>query len=109
LKSNLDLYTASDYLPKSLLGSKGASYKVEETAFQDAVGTEKPRWEWLEERIPAGQLAGSGTGYPGIPDVKALLSESENDKLIARPELEVFGLAMLGGGLVFGSAHPYGP
>ena len=28
--------------------------------------------------------------------------------MVNRPELEVFGLAMLGGGMVFGAAHPYG-
>jgi hypothetical protein len=108
LKSNLDLYTASDHLPKSLLGSKGASYKVAETAFQDAVGTTKPRWDWLEEKVPADQLATRGTGYPGMPSAEGVSSESDKEQLVARPEHEVFGLAMLGGGMVFGSAHPYG-
>ena len=30
------------------------------------------------------------------------------NELVSRPELEVFGLAMLGGGIVLGAAHPYG-
>jgi len=103
--SNLDLYTASDHLPKYLLGSKGASYDVTETPFQDAVGTTKPRWEWLEEKTPAQELSACGVGYPGIPQAKNITNK---DELVARPEHEVFGLAMLGGGMVFGSAHPYG-
>lgn len=108
LFSNLDLYTASDHLPKYLLGKKGASYKVDETPFQEAVGTTKPRWEWLEEKIPADQLALGGTGYPGIPDATEVINGAQKGGLVTRPEHEVFGLAMLGGGMVFGSAHPYG-
>lgn len=35
-------------------------------------------------------------------------ASERKDGLVSRPELEVFGLAMLGGGMVFGAAHPYG-
>lgn len=108
LGSNLDLFTTADHLPKNLLGSKGASYDVAETAFQDAMGTTKTRWEWLEEKVPVDQLGSSGTGYPGVPSTKGLFSESEKGELVGRPEHEVMGLAMLGGGMVYGSAHPYG-
>ena len=34
--------------------------------------------------------------------------KEEENELVNRPELEVFGLAMLGGGMVIGAAHPYG-
>ena len=107
---NLDLYTASDQMPKHLLGEKGHSYKVDETAWQDAVGTTKPRWDWLEEkRSPKDLIAATGAGYPGSISIKQEnVTEDSNDELVNRPEHEVFGLAMLGGGLVFGAAHPYG-
>ena len=119
--SNLDLFTASDHLPSYLLSSKGASYKVNETPFQDALGTSKPRWEWLEESIDISQKAekGRGVGYPGSPDFHSKLMSAHlqdthfeangtRTQLTARPELEIFGLAMVGGGRVFGAAHPHG-
>ena len=107
---NLDLYTASDQLPKYLLGEKGHSYKIDETAWQDAIGTSKPRWDWLEEKHSLNDLMGSsGAGYPGLPSFKQKeVNGVSKERLASRPELEVFGLAMLGGGLVFGAAHPYG-
>lgn len=108
--SNLDLYTASDHLPKYLLGAKGHSYKVEETAFQEAVGTSKSRWDWLEEKQSVQDLCTTRPGYPGMPGLQKTLdgADATNQDLVPRPEHEVFGLAMLGGGLVFGAAHPYG-
>ena len=92
------------------LGGRGHSYKVDETAWQDAVGTTKPRWDWLEEKHSPNDLtASSGAGYPGLPSLKREdINGVSKEKLVGRPELEVFGLAMLGGGLVFGAAHPYG-
>lgn len=133
---NLDLYTASDRLPTTLLDPhKGPSYKVDETAFQDAVGTTKARWEWLEEKISPGEILNTGVGYPGMPratkqnvnkspmkeDANGSATEKSVDRIaakenvngiatkenVSRPELEIFGLAMLGGGRVFGAAHPY--
>ena len=107
---NLDLYTVSDHLPRYLLGAKGHSYRVDETAFQDAVGTMKPRWDWLEEQRSPDDLLASikGIGYPGLPSLRQDLSGVAKERLMSRPEHEVFGLAMLGGGMVFGAAHPYG-
>ena len=108
--SGADLYTSSDHLPSTLLSpTKGPSYQVEDTAFQNAVGTTKPRWEWLEEKVPREQLGCQGAGYPGLPARdKTSGDEGKGNHLVSRPELELFGLAMLGGGLVFGAAHPYG-
>lgn len=110
MHSGADLYTSSDHLLSTLLSpTKGPSYRVEETAFQDAVGTTKPRWEWLEEKVPREQLGSQGAGYPGLPRrVNRSGGEGASNELVSRPELEVFGLAMLGGGMVFGAAHPYG-
>lgn len=57
--------------------------------------------------MPAGHVETEGIGYPGLPG-GGPVSSHEKDDLVSRPELEVFGLAMLGGGKVFGAAHPYG-
>lgn len=101
------MYSASDHLPKTLSDpKKGPSYDVSVTAFQDAVGTSKPRWEWLEEKLPVEQLKSSSSGYPGTPGLD--LKNGTTDSMVPRPELAVFGLAMLGGGRVFGVAHVYG-
>ncbi|KAI5814555.1 S-adenosyl-L-methionine-dependent methyltransferase [Pyronema omphalodes] len=129
----LDLYSASDYLPKALTDPVlGPSYAVEETAFQLAVGTKKPRWEWLEEKIPASQTHFERNGYPrnvkGVNGTHRVNEKTTNENcqngngtaedsrngtaaelgnVKPRPELEIFGLAMLGGGRVFGTAHIY--
>ncbi|KAM5383754.1 hypothetical protein ACJZ2D_001743 [Fusarium nematophilum] len=55
----LDLYTASDHLPRALHHPvKGPSYAVDQTAWQDAMGVAKPRWDWLEETTSASELRG---------------------------------------------------
>ncbi|KAL8680153.1 MAG: hypothetical protein Q9186_003620 [Xanthomendoza sp. 1 TL-2023] len=105
---NFDLYTASDHLPTYLLSPEGHSYKVEETPFQNAVGTKKPRWDWLEEKITRETARPIGCGYPGVPALQKLHLEGEDGHTaVARPELETFGLAMTGGGKVYGMAHLY--
>ena len=59
--------------------------------------------------MPREQLGCQGPGYPGLPArVQTSGDEGKGNHLVNRPELEVFGLAMLGGGMVFGAAHPYG-
>ena len=94
-------------MPKFLLGPKGASYQVDETPWQEAHGTSKTRWDWLEEKVPYEKLANGGSGYPGYPDTKAALKGAKKGDLVERPEHKVFSLAMLGGGMVYGAAHPY--
>ena len=107
--SNFDIYTASDHLPKYLLGTKGASYDVTETAFQCAVGTTKPRWDWLAEKISPEQISPeTGVGYPGVPSAANVNVKPNDNGKVTRPELENFGLAMIGGGKTSGAAHPYG-
>lgn len=113
-RSAWDLYTASDALPTSLLAPESKdSYAVTNTAFQRAVGTTKERWAWLEEGNTAAELqqGRSGTGVysgPFGPDFAEKVDHKRPDELVRRPELDVFGLAMLGGGMVFGTAHLYG-
>lgn len=114
--SGWDLYSASDALPQALLDPEfGPSYSVKETAWQKAIGTSKERWNWLEDGVDAANLdpsisTGKSGGYPGAfgaDTAGAIVSQGES-KLARRPELDIFGLAMLGGGRVFGVAHLYG-
>lgn len=101
---------------------KGPSYAVDVTPFQDAVGSSVPRWTWLEEQPtirelldgrdgPDGQLSGYPGGFGdeirGLTE-KVASGEKDEQERVARPELELFGLAMVGGGRVFGRAHLYG-
>lgn len=109
--SGFDLYSASDHLPRYLSDPVvGPSYSVQETPFQTAVNTKKPRWEWLEEKVPAKAIReDNSNGYPGPfgDELKQSLEGKADNELISRPEHKVFGLAMLGGGRVFGQAHLY--
>ena len=52
----------------------------------------------------------SAAGYPGAfgPDLEAAFTQQDSNGLIPRPEHATFGLAMLGGGRVTGTAHLYG-
>ncbi|AEO59636.1 hypothetical protein MYCTH_2066662 [Thermothelomyces thermophilus ATCC 42464] len=117
-----DVYTASDYLPRTLRDPvKGPSYAVEVTPFQDAVGgTKAPRWTWLEERPTIRDLLDGRNGPDGKPSPypgnfgteirmlaeKVAAGHSDQER-VPRPEHGLFGLAMVGGGRVFGEAHLY--
>ncbi|GAQ08549.1 beta-lactamase-like protein 2 [Aspergillus lentulus] len=105
---NSEGFTSSDRLPHTLLDpDTGPSYDVAKTAWQNAVCTKKTRWEWIEERVAPEKLLESGGHYPGIPSLVLGLPPREDDGLVARPELEIMGLSMVGGGRVFGTAHVY--
>lgn len=107
--SHLDIYTVSDRLPRYLLGPKGHSYDVCETSFQEALGTAKPRWDWLAERVSPKEITNDGIGYPGVPNPNNWLHLSPDaDGKIPRPELDTFSLAMVGGGKVSAASHPFG-
>ncbi|KAL9034022.1 MAG: hypothetical protein Q9214_007235, partial [Letrouitia sp. 1 TL-2023] len=111
LCQHFDIYTSSDHLPNHLLGPKGHSYSVEETAWQEALGYPKARWDWLEEHVTLEETFNLGPGYPGIPGASEMFKESassgvKGDK-IPRPELAAFGLAMTAGGRIHGAPHPY--
>ncbi|KAI8630832.1 S-adenosyl-L-methionine-dependent methyltransferase [Xylariaceae sp. FL1651] len=112
-----DLYSSSDHLPRYLGDRlKGHSYDVETTPWQDAVGTSKPRWEWLEEKTKIYHLRdgkngtdGSASAYPGVfgPELEKALENESKSSCIPRPEHAIFGQAMVGGGRVFGQAQLY--
>ena len=112
LNFNLDLYAASEHFPKALLDKiKGPSYQVDETAWQDALGTKKSRWDWLEEKVSSDDFSKGGSSYPSIPQPEKFTNgslEGGEEHLVSRPEHQIFNLSMLGGGRVHGAAHPYG-
>ena len=112
LNFNLDLYAASEHFPKALLDKvKGPSYQVDETAWQDALGTKKSRWDWLEEKVSWEDISKGGSSYPSIPQPEKFMNgslEGGEEHFISRPEHHIFNLSMLGGGRVHGAAHPYG-
>ncbi|KAL8850368.1 MAG: hypothetical protein Q9221_004688 [Calogaya cf. arnoldii] len=66
---NLHVYRASEYLPKYLVGTKGASFDVCDTPLQDALGIDVPLWEWMAKKVPIDQIQSNGPGYPSVPDV----------------------------------------
>lgn len=106
---NSEAFSASDRLPRTLLDPvTGPSYDVTKTAWQAAIGTTKSRWDWIEERVEQDKLLDSGGHYPGIPSLILEPQPKGEDDLVARPELAIMGLAMIGGGRVFGAAHVYG-
>ncbi|KAF2637243.1 O-methyltransferase A [Massarina eburnea CBS 473.64] len=102
-----DIYMASDYLPRTLLDKEtGPSYDVAQTAFQAAIGTRKPRWDWLEGKIKVKDLREGNCGtdgglsaYPGPfgSELEKAVDDKADDELQNRPELPIFGLAMIGG------------
>lgn len=112
LNFKLDLYAASEHLPKALLDKvKGPSYQVDETAWQDALGTKKSRWDWLEEKVSPDDFSKGSARYPGVPEPEKLvngLGDGGKGAFVVRPEHAIFSLSMLGGGNVHGAAHPYG-
>ncbi|KAI0541762.1 S-adenosyl-L-methionine-dependent methyltransferase [Xylaria digitata] len=111
-----DLFSMADYLPLSLKDPVfGPSYQVNETAFNMAVGTSKPRWEWLEEKIPKAQVNSRASklslftallaGQGQVPQQSD--DETDQGEMVSRPELENFGLAMVGGGRVYSTPHVF--
>ncbi|KAI0103343.1 S-adenosyl-L-methionine-dependent methyltransferase [Nemania sp. FL0031] len=111
----LDLYTSSDHLPRYLHDAeKGSSYAVNITPWQDALNTQKPRWDWLEEEVSvdalqAGNTSSPGRSYPGVfgAELEQACKNVTPTSIVKRPEHSIFGLAMVGGGRVFGQAHLY--
>lgn len=82
---------------------------MEETAFQNTVGIDKPLWEWMSERVPSDHLVSDGPGCPGVSDLSNYPSLAfDHDGRVERPELQNFALAMMGGGKASGAAHAHG-
>jgi hypothetical protein len=95
----------------------GASYALEVTPWQDALKTTKSRWDWLEEEVSIDDIRsednssdGRSSGYPGVfgAELQQACDNAKDTRMIKRPEHRIFGLAMVGGGRVFGQAHLYG-
>lgn len=104
-------FTSVDYLPDMLVHPKmGPSYKLEETAFNLAFGTDKSCWYWITEKAPASDIRrspsysyarGAQCGSPTSPQAKT------GEELVHRPEIQLFGRAMFGAGKVFSSPLVY--
>ena len=58
----------------------------------------------MGEKTTIAEVKSQPLGYPG----SITPPSGDDDNTIARPELDIFGLAMVGGGQVFGAAHIYG-
>ena len=76
-------------------------YDVAETAFQAAVGTHKPRWGWLEEKITVQDLKdgncgtnGGRSAYPGPfgSELDKAVEGKDGSEPVSRPELAIFNL-----------------
>ena len=90
------------------------------TPLQTVVGTEKRSWDWMEEKIKVKHLKegfrngadGGPSSYPGVfgAELQNAIESAggDDEKLIDRPEQTMFGLAMVGGGRVYGQAQLYG-
>lgn len=72
------------------------------------MGTTKPFFDWLSEKLPPSQVASDSPGYPGVPDLSNWDLEPDNEGLVARPEMANFSLAMVAGGNTSGAAHAFG-
>ncbi|KAL1850966.1 hypothetical protein Daus18300_012757 [Diaporthe australafricana] len=73
-----------------------------------AMGTDKPLFDWLSEKLPPSQIVSDGPGYPGVPDTSNWDISPDSEGLVNRPELGNFALAMVAGGTTSGAAHAYG-
>ncbi|KAI1760579.1 S-adenosyl-L-methionine-dependent methyltransferase [Hypoxylon sp. FL1150] len=103
----LHVYAASEHFPRYIVGPKGASYKVNETPFQAAAGTNKSLWDWMTERLPSDLVVSDGPGYPGVPDLSKYNVMFDHKGLVGRPELHNLAAAMVGGGKTWGAAHAF--
>lgn len=97
-------------MPNALFDEEmGPSYDVKKTAFQEALKTDKSRWEWLEESPSNGEQRPKTrmSNYPGIPGYEHT-SRDDSPFEQHRPELPLFSMAMVGGGRVTTRAHLHG-
>lgn len=113
----MDIFTTADCLPVALKDPVlGPSYRTNETAFNLALGTSKSRWQWLEEQVHQDSRAANGGNSRGYPRLMAGFEAHSSGKgsstegtttgpLVPRPELAIFGLAMVGGGRLTSTPH----
>lgn len=91
-----------------MIGNKGASYDVAETAFQQSLGVNVPIWDWLSKKVPIEQVQCDGPGYPSVPDISNCNIVPDEDGLVERPELNYFAVAMPAAGNAYGASHAFG-
>ncbi|PKY04557.1 S-adenosyl-L-methionine-dependent methyltransferase [Aspergillus campestris IBT 28561] len=108
LMFHADLFSCAEHLPHTLFDREwGPSYDVHKTAFQRAMGTSQSRWEWLEGQPLENEGISEAwrTNYPGIPGQETVVKQSGAAFQQQRPELQLFSVAMVGGGRVTTRTH----
>ena len=96
----------------------GPKYSPLPLCFQQGLGTSKPYWEWLEEKITVKALReGSLNGNDGGPSpysglwgwkLKETIQGRPDDELLARPELAIFSKAMIAHVAYYSAFSSYG-
>lgn len=99
------IYTASDFLPDVLSNATfGCSYEPTKTAFQQAVGTRLPLFDWMHQSVPASDTNWRPVssrrhpwddGADGSSEMSSRASTSSAE-MVPRPEKALFNLAMVG-------------
>jgi hypothetical protein len=107
-----------EYFPRSLYGHDEMPDHPMAPCLRQALGTDKPYWEWLEDKISVKNLRdGCHNGTDGGPSPYAGLWGAElhdtitgkaDDDMIPRPELAIFGRAMSGHVDSFSAFSQYG-
>jgi hypothetical protein len=101
-------FTSVDYLPDMLVHPKlGPSYKLEETAFNLAFGTDQSCWDWMTNKAPASDVRRSPSYSYSRHNSLTASGEVGGGELIHRAEIGYFGRAMFGAGKVFSSPLVY--
>ncbi|OAL29887.1 hypothetical protein AYO22_01793 [Fonsecaea multimorphosa] len=98
-------YTASDFLPQALVNpATRDSHDPRKTAFQQAVGTKLSLFEWMNELVPESEVNWRPRAVRKHPceedddDNGPLKSHVSSQKMVPRPEKQLFNLAISGQG-----------
>lgn len=108
------MMTAAMQLPRVLNDTVlGSSYNQTEASFQEAMGTSKDYWGWMEESVSVKDLKDGRVGkyYSGVwgSQLEHTVEGRADDECVPRPELDLFSSAMQGSGRISGRAHYHGP
>ncbi|OAP57195.1 hypothetical protein AYL99_07933 [Fonsecaea erecta] len=95
-------YTASDFLPQTLANPAiGDSYDPRKTAFQQAVGTQLSLFDWMNEMVPESDVSWRPRAvrrHPCEEDDRPPRPPVSTQKMVPRPEKQLFNLAISGQG-----------
>ena len=98
-------YSASDFLPSTLASRiVGHSSDPKMTAFQQAVGTQLPMFQWLHQTVPESETSWRPAPirhHPWETDDATKNPETAASVAVSRPQKDLFHLAMAGSGRGF--------